>query len=327
MKPAQEAPVLVAIGDPNGIGPEIAVKAAACLRDDARCRPVLIGDRFIVEKIAKTESLSIETDREKWGGVGESVDLFPVDQLPVEAYAPGNVSASAGSATVGYLSAGVDLIRSGVGRALVGCPHSETAVNKSGRSFSGYPNLLTELLGLPQDSVFLLLLGGGLKIAHVTLHEAITPALARLTPALIERAIVALDAALRDLGIERPRIGVFGINPHAGENGLFGEEDEEIVVPAINNCRTHGIDVHGPEGADTMLARENFDAFVAMYHDQGHIPVKLLARRDVAAMSIGGGILFSSVGHGAAFDIAGTNSADPSATVRAIRLVGGAYDA
>lgn len=324
MSQAKRPPVLVAIGDPNGIGPEIAVKAAAKLHGDAAFRPVLIGDRHIVEPLASAAGFDVETRQNQWGSTGRCIDLFHVDLMPKHAFAPGSICAEAGQATIGYVHAALSLLNAGAGRALVGCPHSETAVNQSGRVFSGYPNLLSELLETGPDSIFLMLVGGGLRVAHVTLHEPIAAALARLSPALIERAVLAAHGALRDLGIENPRIGVFGINPHAGENGLFGNEDDKIVAPAVASLRAQEIDIHGPEGADTMLVRENFDAFVAMYHDQGHIPVKLLARRDVAAISVGGGILFSSVGHGAAFDIAGTNSADPSATIRAIHLVGGA---
>ncbi|WP_223262676.1 PdxA family protein [Sphingobium sp. SCG-1] len=315
--------MLVAIGDPNGIGPEVAVKAAVSLRDDADLRPVIVGERHIVEPLARDAGFEIELESDRWGRQAGALDLLDVACIGPDDYQPGSVSAAAGRATIAYVEASLGLIREGCGRALVACPHSETAVNSSGRSFSGYPNLLAELLGTGADSVFLMLVGGGLRIVHVTLHEGIGTALGRLTPDLIERTVRAADASLRLLGIVRPRIGVFGINPHAGEHGLFGDEDERIVVPALERLRASGIDVDGPEGADIILVREGYDAFVAMYHDQGHIPVKLMAGRQAAGLSIGGGLLFSSVGHGAAFDIAGKGVADPAATIRAIRLVGG----
>jgi 4-hydroxythreonine-4-phosphate dehydrogenase len=141
---------------------------------------------------------------------------------------------------------------------------------------------------------------------------------------LIERATQTADATLRKLRVEQPRIGLFGINPHAGEGGLFGDDDDRITVPAAKRLQALGLNVEGPLGADLMLGRRDFDAFVAMYHDQGHIPVKLLAGRNSAALSIGAGLLFSSVGHGSAFDIAGRGVAEPEAVLRSIQLLGGA---
>ena len=208
--------------------------------------------------------------------------------------------------------------------AIVACPHSETSVNAAGIPFSGYPSLLARLMNVPEDEVFLMLVGGGLRIVHVTLHERLHTALGRITSELIERATRTADAALRKLNIEQPRIGLFGINPHAGEGGLFGDDDDRITVPAAKRLQALGLNVEGPIGADLMLARCDFDAFVAMYHDQGHIPVKLLAGRNSAALSIGSGLLFSSVGHGSAFDIAGRGIAKPEAVLRSIQLLGGA---
>ena len=317
-------PVLVTIGDPNGVGPEIAVKAAISLYDAGNFRPVLIGDRQIIGPLVGAENFSLETKRSQWGGNSKTVDFYDAAEMLYSEYEPGTICASAGRATIGYVEIALFLLEQKFGRAIVGCPHSETAVNKSGRVFSGYPNLLSELLGTGSDSVFMMLVGGGLRIVHATLHEAIGIALDRLTPELIENAAVAADRALRDLGIENPRIGLFGINPHAGENGLFGNEDELIVAPAVEKLIARGINAVGPEGADTMLMRKDIDVFVAMYHDQGHIPIKLMAGRNASALSIGGDVLFSSVGHGAAFDIAGKNTADPEPLIRAIRLVGGA---
>jgi 4-hydroxy-L-threonine phosphate dehydrogenase PdxA len=171
-----------------------------------------------------------------------------------------------------------------------------------------------------------MLVGGGLRIVHVTLHERLQTALSRLTSELIDRAARTAADALRQLNIKEPRIGLFGINPHAGENGLFGDDDDRITVPAAASLRGAGFDVEGPLGADLMLGRDGFDAFVAMYHDQGHIPVKLIAGRNSAAMSIGAGVLFASVGHGSAFDIAGKGVAEPDAVLRSLKLLSGATD-
>ncbi|MCK5747488.1 MAG: 4-hydroxythreonine-4-phosphate dehydrogenase PdxA [Oricola sp.] len=317
--------VLITVGDPNGIGPEVAVKAAHSLAGDASLRPVVIGDRHLVAPIAERLGARLETDRAAWGAPDGGIDFVEVDGISPQDVAPGRATAAGGRATIAYVEKAVELVKDGTARAIVACPHSETSVNASGRRFSGYPNLLAELQGTGPDTVFLMLVGAGLRIVHVTLHERLHGALERLTPDLIERAAVAGAAALRQLGIDNPRIGVFGINPHAGENGLFGDEDDRIAVPAVAALRARGMNVDGPEGADIILCRQGYDAFIAMYHDQGHIPVKLMAGRGAAAMSIGAGFLFSSVGHGAAFDIAGQDRASPDAALAAIRLVGGLH--
>jgi len=138
---------------------------------------------------------------------------------------------------------------------------------------------------------------------------------------LVETAGKECASALRGLGIENPTIGVFGINPHAGENGLFGDDDDRITVPAVARLRSAGLKVEGPIGADLMLGRKDIDGFVAIYHDQGHIPVKLVAGRRASALTVGTGVLFSSVGHGSAFDIAGKGKADPEGILRTIDLL------
>lgn len=314
--------ILVSIGDPNGIGPEVAVKAAAVLVGEPALRPVLVGDAHVIAPLARAAGLALAEGPGAWGDNG-AVDVAPVKALAEADHVPGEVRAEAGRATVAYIEAALALVDDGTGRALVGCPHSETAVNASGRTFAGYPPLIAELRGTGPDSVFMMLCGGGLRIIHVTLHEALKGALDRISPELIERATLAGAEALKAMGIAAPRIGLFGFNPHASEGGLFGPEDLEIVTPARDSLLAQGLDVEGPTGADTMLAMEGFDAFVCMYHDQGHIPVKLKAGRTASALAVGGGVLFSSVGHGAGFDIAGQNRADPEATLRTIRLIGG----
>jgi len=250
--------------------------------------------------------------------------LLAVDALPREALTPGTPLAAGGRATVAYVAAAIRFVNDGHAAAIVACPHSETSVNAAGIPFSGYPSLLARLMNVPEDEVFLMLVGGGLRIVHVTLHERLHTALGRITSELIVRATRTADAALRKLNVEQPRIGLFGINPHAGEGGLFGDDDNRITVTAAERLQALGLNVEGPLGADLMLGRRDFDAFVAMYHDQGHIPVKLLAGRNSAALSIGSGLLFSSVGHGSAFDIAGHSVTEPEAVLQSIQLLGGA---
>jgi 4-hydroxy-L-threonine phosphate dehydrogenase PdxA len=316
--------IALAIGDPNGIGPEIAVKAAREFATDPRIGILLVGDEHLVRFYA--QRIAPDMPIRPFGADDESVralNLLPVASLPKTAFAPGQGNAQSGKATVDYVSAALAFVRRGSAAAVVACPHSETAVNAAGIAFSGYPGLVARLMDVPETEVFLMLVGAGLRIVHVTLHERLQEALSRITPDLICKAAHAAADALRWQGIARPKIGLFGINPHAGESGLFGDDDARVTFPAAAVLREAGLDVEGPLGADLMLGRRDIDAFVAMYHDQGHIPVKLLAGRNSAAMSIGAGIVFASVGHGSAFDIAGRGIADPAALIRSIELVSG----
>jgi 4-hydroxythreonine-4-phosphate dehydrogenase len=299
--------IAVAIGDPNGIGPEIAVKAAAAMAGQGP-RVVLVGDPFVIDAYAERFAKDLP------------LDVLPVDSLPRDAFVPGRVDADAGRATVAYVEAAFDFARAGNAKWIVACPHNETAVHAAGIRFSGYPSLIARLAGLPDDRVFLMLIGGGLRIVHVTLHQRLQHALASLTPELVEAAGHACLATLARFGLDRPRIGMFSINPHAGEGGRFGDDDERVTRLAAERLRAAGAVIEGPTGADVLIGR-GLDAYLAMYHDQGHIPIKLLAGRTASALSIGADVPFSSVGHGSAFDIAGQGSADPEALLRTLRLV------
>jgi 4-hydroxythreonine-4-phosphate dehydrogenase len=309
--------ILLSIGDPNGIGPEIAVASAASVDPP----PVLVGDRHVIEDRVRRSGLRLREIAAPTAALPGVLDLLAVEALPPDQLLPGVVSAEAGRATVAYLDAAVAGLRAGIGDAIVACPHSETAINAAGIPFSGYPGLLATLAGVPSDQVFLLLIGGGVNIVHVTLHERLTDALRRLTPELVTAAARAAAQFLRT-----DQIAVCGINPHAGENGLFGDDDARVTEPAVTALRDDGFTVTGPLGADLLLApdrRSDRVAYVAMFHDQGHIPVKALAGRNSAAVTVGAGLAFSSVGHGAAFDIAGKGVADPLAVISAMRLMTG----
>jgi 4-hydroxy-L-threonine phosphate dehydrogenase PdxA len=317
--------IALTIGDPNGIGPEIAVKAAAlAARADAGPRPILVGDLEPIRHYAARHAagLPVVTDLADWQPAG-ALNVAPVVALPAGAFAPGQVTAAAGAATIAYVREALALVGAGIAEAIVGAPHSETAVAAAGIPFSGYPGLIADLTGVSRDEVFMMLVGGGLRIVHATLHERLPTALERVTPELVAAAGRAAHRALLALGVTAPRIGVFGLNPHAGEGGLFGDEDSRVTEPAVALLQRDGIRAEGPTGADVLLAARAMDAYVAVYHDQGHIPVKLLAPRRASALSIGASVLFSSVGHGSAFDIAGRGIADPTAVVETLALLDG----
>lgn len=298
--------IAIAIGDPNGIGPEIAVKAALKLKSGAM-RPLLVGDAHVIREYLKDAALDI-------------VDVKALDRA---AFSPGSCDPRAGAATVAYVREAVRLAQSGTVDAVIGCPQSETAINGAGIAFSGYTPLVADLTDTPRDRVFLMLVAAGLRIAHVTLHESVKDALARMTPELVVNAGMAAADATRRLGIAKPRIALFGINPHAGEGALFGNDDERVTKPAATELKRRGIQVDGPFGADLVLSLRRHDAYIAMFHDQGHIPVKLLSPLRSSALAAGAPVLFSSVGHGCAFDIAGKGVADSTAVEETIRLLAG----
>jgi 4-hydroxy-L-threonine phosphate dehydrogenase PdxA len=316
--------IALAIGEPNGIGPEIAVKAAAALHGKG-VELVLVGDAFVVAHYLARHAPQmalVPFDAEARANA-PGLPFIDVPSLPADAFRPGQVLAAAGAATIAYVRAAVALARQGAVDAVIGCPHSETSVHRAGIAFSGYPGLIAQLTATPEERVFLLLVSPELRIGHVTLHERLHDALARITPELVVHAAVAVIEATRALGIAEPRLGVFGINPHAGEDGLFGDDDQAINVAAVSRLRKMGYAVDGPAGADVMLSQRNHDVYLAMYHDQGHIPIKLLSPTTASAMSVGSSILFSSVGHGCAYDIAGRGVADPTATLRTVRMLAG----
>ena len=305
------ARVAIAIGDPAGIGPEIALKAAGDDRVRSRCRPVIVGDRAVLTHYAERLGLTVPD---------EVVDVAALDAARL---APGSSTAACGEAILAYAARAIDMAMAGEADAVVACPQTQSSVAAAGIAFDGYPSFVARRTGTDPETVFMMLVSDRLRIAHVTLHLGLRAALARIDRPRVLSALAATDAALRNLGIAAPRIAVSGLNPHAGEGGLFGDEEIGVIAPAIAEGRQRGIDAHGPFGADTMYLDESYDAFLVMLHDQGHIPAKLVQRTGVAAFAIGTPVTFSSVAHGSALDIAGIGIADPAALIWALEQVSG----
>jgi 4-hydroxy-L-threonine phosphate dehydrogenase PdxA len=315
--------ILLPVGDPNGIGPEIAVKTALAVGAGLP-RILLVADPHVIDHYRGTGTVRVIESGRPPPPAPHTIDVLGVDGISPVDFSPGCCNAASGKATVAYVQAALNAGRAGGNNAIVACPHNERAVNSAGIPFSGYPSLLARLTGLREDRVFLMLVSAGLRITHVTLHERLQNALARLSMDLIVAAGSAAHDSLRLLGIPTPRIGLFGINPHAGEGGLFGDDDVRMSVPAVAALCARGVDAVGPAGADLMLAERGCDGYVAMYHDQGHIPIKLLSGRNSIAFSVGAGVLFASVGHGSAPDIAGQGKADPGPLINAVKLAANA---
>ena len=298
--------IAIACGDPNGIGPELAWKLAAeVISQPHAARPMLVGDAQALDPYRQRLAIAPQ--------VAQSVEQVCTPGGMGADFRPGQLCAAAGRATVSAIETALDLVQAGRACAILAAPHSETAVNACGVAFSGYGGLLADLTGTPRDQVFLMLVAGDLRIAHATLHVSVAQALQQLDHGRVQAVVRALHQELQASGLAQPRIGLFGINPHAGEGGLFGDEDERITRPVARALSALGMEVRDPLGGDVLLAGPRLDGYVAMFHDQGHIPVKLLRPAGAAAVSLGLPVRQASVAHGCAFDIAGQGVASTRA--------------
>ncbi|HLI50682.1 MAG TPA: 4-hydroxythreonine-4-phosphate dehydrogenase PdxA [Thermomicrobiaceae bacterium] len=314
----------ITMGDPAGIGPEIVLKALRHSEVYERCRPLVIGDRRILDRAAAwigPTSLDIESVAKP--GAADyrpgTVTLLDLANAGPAACPVGQVSAAAGKAAVDYVERACDLALAGAVDGIATAPLNKAAMHLAGVSYPGHTELLAARTGA--SNVRMLLVGPNLRVIHVSTHVALTEAIRRVTIESVLAAIESAAQACLALGISEPRIAVAGLNPHAGEGGLFGDEEATRIVPAIERARRMGLDVHGPEPPDTVFLRATqgaFDIVVAMYHDQGHIPMKLLAFDAGVNVSIGLPIVRTSVDHGTAFDIAGSGKAREASLLAAI---------
>ena len=324
---ASDKPIIaIATGDPAGIGPEISLKTALNPAVRAACRPILVSDANVLRRHA--DACGIRVDLHPVGHVEDAGEtgyqLAVLDRPQKEAIALGKVSAAAGRASIAFCGAAVKAALDKQVTAVVAAPQNETAIALAGIKFDGHPSFVARETGTREDDVFMMLCFGNTRIAHATLHQSVRQALQAITRERVTRVIDETARTLQRMGIAAPRIAVSGLNPHAGEGGLFGREEIDIINPAIDAAVTNGIAVAGPFGADTMFRMQGFDAFVVMLHDQGHIAAKVMAEHAAAALTIGTPILFSSVAHGSAHDIAGKGVADPKAMIEAVLRMAGA---
>jgi 4-hydroxythreonine-4-phosphate dehydrogenase len=317
--------IAIASGDAAGIGPEISLKAALDPAAGGACRPVLVSDSALLERHAKACGIAIDLrpiDRisdADWSGGCLNVLATPHPEAAALDF--GVAHAVSGHASLAFARKAIHTALAGDVDAVVAAPQNETAIALAGIPFDGHPSFVARETGSDENDVYLMLCVGDLKIAHTTLHQSVRHAIASITQEKVLRAIRATDRALKQLGIGEPRIAVSGLNPHAGEGGLFGSEEIEIIGPAIDAAAAEGLSVSGPFGADTMFHGQDVDAFIVMLHDQGHVPAKLLAPHATIAMTIGTPILFASVAHGSGHDIAGKGIADPKAMIDAVLLL------
>ncbi len=318
--------IAITMGDAAGIGPEVIVKSLAHREVYEPCRPLVIGDAQRLRQadaICSTHLAVVGVGQERIEntvfepGMVHCVDL---DLIPPD-LPWGRLSARAGEAAFRCLVVASQLALGGKVAAICTAPLNKEALHAAGHVFPGHTELLAHLTRTPEVSM--MLTTPRLKVVHVTTHIGLIDAIAKIEPGLVERTIARGHEALKQSGIAHPRIGVCGINPHAGENGLFGRgEEEQKIVPAIRICRERGWNIEGPLPADTLFYRAqrgDFDLVVAMYHDQGHGPVKVLGLEFGVNITLGLPVVRTSVDHGTAFDIAGTGKADERSMLEAIR--------
>ncbi|HET9223811.1 MAG TPA: 4-hydroxythreonine-4-phosphate dehydrogenase PdxA [Roseiflexaceae bacterium] len=314
----------ITMGDPAGIGPEVALKALRHAGIYNRCRPLLVGDRRILERAAAwldqpAPSYEIVGEPARGRYTTGAVALLDLGNAAPEDCRIGRVGAAAGRAAVEYVFRACDLALTGEVDAVVTAPLNKAAMNLAGFQFAGHTELLTERTGAQRVSM--LLVGPQLRIVHVSTHVALEEAIRRVTKERVSAVIDLAYESCRALGIAAPRIAVAGLNPHASESGLFGDQEAREIVPAIQAARARGLDVSDPQPPDTVFLRAvkgAYDIVVAMYHDQGHIPMKLLGFDSGVNVSVGLPIIRTSVDHGTAFDIAGTGKASEESMLAAI---------
>jgi 4-hydroxythreonine-4-phosphate dehydrogenase len=316
--------VAVTMGDPAGIGPEIIARAFADPDFRRENRALVVGDAGILERAIRLLGLPLQAnpvaEPEDAGFEPGTVDVLTETDLP-EDLPFGELDPRAGDAAFRYVERATELAGAGRVAAIATAPLNKEAMHLAGHKYPGHTEILADLTGTKDYAM--MLVTDELKVIHVSTHVSLREAIERARPER-ELAVIRLaEESLRKLGYERPRIAVAGLNPHAGENGLFGTEDAEQIAPAVAAAVEEGMDATGPWPPDTVLMRARrgeFDVVVVQYHDQGHIPVKLMGFDTGVNVTVGLPFFRTSVDHGTAFDIAGTGKADPASLRAALDL-------
>jgi 4-hydroxythreonine-4-phosphate dehydrogenase len=311
--------IAITMGEPGGIGPEVALKAAASTRNV--CVPVLVGDAGVFR--ALRGRLGIDATLREVSSPEEAAPEFValVDTGRAGGFRVGAPTAEGAVASVNAIRRAVALAMEGRVHALVTSPISKEALKMAGFGWPGHTEMLAELTGAGEYTM--MLVGGNLRVILVTIHSSLKDVPALITNESVARTLRLAALAAEMLGIGSPRIAVAGLNPHAGEAGMFGHEENDIIAPAVEAARRGGLPVEGPYPPDTVYfkaARGEFDMVVSMYHDQGLIPLKLLAFESGVNVTVGLPIIRTSPDHGTAYEIAGKGTANPSSTIEAVKL-------
>ena len=326
--------IAITLGDPAGIGPETIVGAWADPAVHAFCSPLVVGHPEILRRAVRLLRLPLEVvevdEAERATPTATSIPCLKVVREDVLEIAAGTIDARGGQAAYDALIAAAQLALAGRVDGVTTAPLHKGALWKAGHKYPGHTELLAELCGV-DDFAMMLYLGpgevvrgpAGLAVVHVTLHMSMAQALAALNTEGVLRKSRLVSRVMQELKGALPRVGVCALNPHAGEDGLFGDEEQTIIRPAVERGLAEGLDLTGPLPADTLIARARdgqFDAVVAMYHDQGHIAIKLLAMHRAVNVTLGLPIVRTSVAHGTAFDLAWQGRAETSGMIEALRV-------
>ena len=319
--------IAITMGDPCGVGPEVIVNALASSGVRACCSPLVIGDAAAMERALAVCRSSLTLKKIK---VPQEADSLPADkiallelsQLQPNDLVCGKPTATSGDAAYKYICAAARFCLDGTVSAMATAPISKEALNRAGHIYPGHTELLAELCGT--EDYVMMLAGDRLRVSLVTIHTALQDVSGKVTYDQVLKTIRITEAGVRLItGIKKPRLVVAALNPHCGEGGMFGNQDQLIVGPAVNVARQEGIDVVGPLAADTLFnfaQQGQYDGVVAMYHDQGLIPLKMLHFDDAVNVTLGLPIIRTSVDHGTAYNLAGTGQASENSMLAAIRM-------
>jgi len=309
------------MGEPGGIGPEVIVKAIS--RDDVRntCNPVVIGNIDVIKKAAELTDIRMEVREVSSPSTSIDKDVIGVIDTGTQVSVEPQSSSYSGKAVVEYIKKAVGFALRAEADAIVTAPISKESLRMAGHPWPGHTEMLAELTDTKDFAM--MIVGGALRVILCTIHIPLREVAGRINESIVFRTILLAERGMDMLGMRRARIGVAGLNPHAGEGGLLGREDMEMIAPAIKMARAEGIDVSGPYPPDVIFhraCRGDFDIIVAMYHDQGLIPFKMLEFHRGVNVTVGLPIIRTSPDHGVGFDIAWRNMADPSSMIEAIEL-------
>ena len=313
------------MGDPAGIGPEIIAKVLDSGEIVPLCRPVVIGDAGVMRKLIEEMRLPVTVNSiaslSQAAPAKGRLDVLDLKNVDLTAHEWGKPGASSGTSVVEYIKKAVELTMDREADAIVTAPISKEMMNAAGHHYAGHTELLADLTGAKEYGM--LFVGGGLRVILATIHVALKDVPRLITQASVLKTLRLAHRAMQSFGIDKPRIGVAALNPHAGEGRLFGNEEWDIILPAVVKARGEGIHASDPIPADTLFykARNNYyDIVVAMYHDQGLAPLKMIAFGKAVNVTVGLPILRTSVDHGTAYDIAGKGCADPTSLLEAVKL-------
>ncbi len=332
MNQRQKPLIAVTMGDPAGIGPEITIRSVLSPEILTSCQPIVIGDARILRRAFHVQpaegKIHLLQKAPQIHPDSATINILDTKNADPEKIPLGRPSAIGGRAVFEDIDLAIRLAKSKEIGGIAAGPHNKYSVNLAGIPFAGYPPLFAKLTGSPQ--AFNMLVAGSFRIVGATLHLPLKEVSQILTADLVLATIQAAHEALRRLKISKPRIAVTGLNPHCGEEGLFGNEEETAIRPAIARAQDQRIDATGPFPADSLFVgireRQDYDAYVAMYHDQSHIAIKTVSFDQVAGLIIGIPLVATTVGHGSAFEIAGKWTANPASMKEAILLAAKSSD-